>query len=218
MENVDMSQYQQAQQGYANLAQNASTYNNFVGQLLGFDATYGSLENLQATKMQNAFNSAEASKSRNWQEYMSNTANQRAVEDLKKAGFSPLALLGNSSGASTPSGATASSSASGGSSGSKSGDMMKNLLSTMLMLGMSSANLKTKANIAAADRVTRQTIADADRVTRSNMNSANIASKMEMAERSRSLKKELAQMPLYETEDTIKTKGGFHRVKHSKRN
>lgn len=36
------------------------------------------------------FNSSEAEKSRNWQEYMSNTSHQREVDDLKRAGLNPV--------------------------------------------------------------------------------------------------------------------------------
>ena len=51
-----------------------------------------------------AYNSAEATKNRAWQEQMSNTSYQRAVEDMRKAGINPI-LAYTQGGASTPSGA-----------------------------------------------------------------------------------------------------------------
>lgn len=54
------------------------------------------------------YNSREAEKNREWQEYMSNTQYQRAVADLKKAGINPLLAFDTLSGASTPSGSAGS--------------------------------------------------------------------------------------------------------------
>lgn len=53
------------------------------------------------------FNAAEAQKNRDWQEKMSDTAYQRAVEDMKKAGINPI-LAAMNGGASTGTGSTAS--------------------------------------------------------------------------------------------------------------
>lgn len=54
----------------------------------------------------NATTSKEARKNREWQEYMSNTAHQREVTDLRNAGLNPI-LSAFGSGASVGSGATA---------------------------------------------------------------------------------------------------------------
>lgn len=64
----------------------------------------------KAEKQQNAFNAEQAQINRDWQAEMSNTSHQRAVADMEKAGLNAQMMYGGvSSGASTPSGATASS-------------------------------------------------------------------------------------------------------------
>lgn len=62
----------------------------------------------QNIKEQNRFNAEEAEKQRQYETEMSNTAYQRAYEDMRKAGLNPN-LAGGSGGASTPSGSAATS-------------------------------------------------------------------------------------------------------------
>lgn len=57
--------------------------------------------NSQESAAQRAFEAEEAQKSRDWQTMMSNTAYQRSVADLQKAGLNPWLAVGNA--ASTPS-------------------------------------------------------------------------------------------------------------------
>lgn len=60
------------------------------------------------TALQNYYNATEAKKQRDWEEKMSNTAYQRAVEDMQKAGINPAMLYqSGGQGASTPTGASA---------------------------------------------------------------------------------------------------------------
>ena len=60
---------------------------------------YNHIENSVAMN----YNSTEALANREWQEHMSSTAYQRAVEDMKKAGLNPILAFANG-GASTPGG------------------------------------------------------------------------------------------------------------------
>lgn len=79
---------------------------NMFGNIAGTAATNST--NLAIADKNNAFNAEEAVKNRNFTAYMSNTAHQREVDDLRAAGLNPL--LSANAGASTPGGATASSS------------------------------------------------------------------------------------------------------------
>lgn len=63
------------------------------------------------------FNLVEAQKNRDWQQYMSDTAHQREIADLKAAGLNPVLSALGGQGASVGSGATASSSVPSGQKG-----------------------------------------------------------------------------------------------------
>ncbi|UPW41179.1 DNA pilot protein [Sigmofec virus UA08Rod_5306] len=61
--------------------------------------------NREMQNLANAFSANEAQKNRDWQERMSSTAFQRAVDDMRKAGINPILAAGAQ--ASTPAGGAA---------------------------------------------------------------------------------------------------------------
>lgn len=77
-----------------------------VGSALG-----GFWNEISGASQMAEFNAAEAQKNRDWQQYMSDTAYQRQIADMKAAGINPASV--NADGASTPSGSAASGSPSG---------------------------------------------------------------------------------------------------------
>lgn len=89
----------------AGLSPNAKSSSVSTPNLSSYFSDYNKLA-INNAKETMAFNAQEAQKSRDWQEYMSNTAHQREVADLLKAGLNPV--LSANGGASSGSGASAS--------------------------------------------------------------------------------------------------------------
>lgn len=117
---------------------NASWFDNlFTG-----NRDYG--RQWQLLEAEQAFNSAEAAKNRDFQERMSNTAYQRRVADMANAGLNPY-LAYSAGGASTPGGSSASV---GGHSAGRSGEGGLQLIGKLLNTAMSALTLSNASNIA----------------------------------------------------------------------
>ena len=105
------------------------------------------------------YNADEAKKNRDWQEFMSSSAHQREIEDLKKSGLNPVLSVLGGNGASTTSGATASSQAPSGAMGStdfSGAQSLVGLLGSFLNQQTQLAQMNSSAltNLAVADKYT----------------------------------------------------------------
>ena len=97
-------------QAYAYQGQEAAMQGKYNSQSMLKQMGYNTLQSIMQgvyNHIENSvamnYNSTEALANREWQEHMSSTAYQRAVEDMKKAGLNPILAFANG-GASTPGG------------------------------------------------------------------------------------------------------------------
>lgn len=137
------------------LTRNASQNSALSAQMAAEQRDWQERQNALAMQ----FNASEAAKSRSWQEYMSNTAHQREIKDLKTAGLNPVLSAMGGNGASVTSGATASGVTSAGAKGevdTSANAALVQILGSVLsaQTQLQTANVNARTQEAVADKYT----------------------------------------------------------------
>lgn len=134
----------------------------------------------EQARLAREFNSQEAAKNRDWQKMMSDTAHQREVADLVKAGLNPVLSVTGGNGAAVSSGATASTSAPSGAMGnidSSGASAFVAFLGGLLnqMTQLETARVSAESNQAIADKYTAMSKYTADLQAQTQLNTATIS-------------------------------------------
>lgn len=134
----------------------------------------------EQAKIAREFNASEAAKNRDWQKMMSDTAHQREVQDMLKAGLNPVLSVTGGNGASVTSGATASTSAPSGAMGqmdTSAAGALVSFLGSILnqMTQLETARVSAESNQAIADKYTAMSKYTSELQAQTQLTTANIS-------------------------------------------
>lgn len=144
------------------------------------------------------FNAAEAAKNRDWQQYMSNSAHQREIADLKAAGLNPVLSAMGGHGAAVTSGATASGVTSSGAKGdvdTSANAAIAGILSSFLnaQTQLQAMNTNAITNLAVADKYNAMSKYTAELQSQTTLSTAGISAAASRYVSDNNLKGSLAQ-------------------------